>query len=180
MTLAVDVRAQALLREIYAIPKVGVEIGVHKGRLSARLLAGNGHMFLHMIDPWADSGGSYKKTDDYIAFYSQEQHDEALRKALDAVKPFEGRYKVHRMTSEQAAPLFEDDSLDFVFIDGDHSYEGCTLDIRLWWPKVKPGGLLSGHDYVAEKNFGVQKAVHEFLGDKELRLGAENTWYITK
>ena len=178
--LSVDLRAQSLLREIYAIPKVGVEIGVHKGRLSCRLLAANGAMFLHMVDPWADSGGTYKETDDYIARYTQEQHDDAMRKALEAVKPFEGRYQIHRMTSAQAAPSFDDESLDFVFIDGDHSYEGCALDIKLWWPKLKDGGLLSGHDYVDEKNYGVQRAVNEFVGDRELRLGLNNTWYITK
>lgn len=180
MIYTADLRAQSLLREIYAIPKVGVEIGVHKGMLSGRLLAANGHMFLHMVDPWADSGDTYKQTDDYIAAYSQEQHDTAMGKALATVEPFEGRYKVHRMTSEQAAPLFDDESLDFVFIDGDHSYEACSLDIRLWWPKLKPGGLLSGHDYVDEKNYGVIKAVNEFVGERELRLGLNNTWFITK
>lgn len=180
MILSVDLRAQSLLREIYAIPKVGVEIGVHKGRLSGRLLVANGAMFLHMVDPWADSGDTYRQTDDYIASYTQQEHDSAMRKALEEVMPFEGRYKVHRMTSEQAAPLFEPESLDFVFIDGDHSYEACSLDIRLWWPKLKIGGLLSGHDYTDEKNFGVIRAVNEFVGERELRLGMNNTWFITK
>ncbi|MBK6786245.1 MAG: class I SAM-dependent methyltransferase [Betaproteobacteria bacterium] len=180
MIYTVDLRAQALLREIYSIPKIGVEIGVHKGRLSGRLLAANGHMFLHMVDPWSDSGDTYRQTDDYIATYSHEQHEKAMQQALEAVAPFDGRYKVHRMTSEQAAPLFDDGSLDFVFIDGDHSYEACSNDIRLWWPKLKEGGLLSGHDYVNEKNYGVIRAVNEFVGERELRLGINNTWFITK
>ena len=84
------------------------------------------------------------------------------------------------MTSLEASKAFAPESLDFVFIDGDHSYEGCALDIKLWWPKLKPGGLLSGHDYVDEKNYGVQRAVNEFVGDRELRLGLNNTWFITK
>jgi hypothetical protein len=180
MFLNVDLRAQSLLREIYAIPKVGVEIGVHKGKLSCRLLASNGAMFLHMVDPWGYSGETYKQTDDYIASYTQEQHDEAMREALEAVNPFEGRYQIHRMTSLEASQQFQPESLDFVFIDGDHSYEACALDIRIWWPKLKNGGLLSGHDYVDEKNYGVQKAVHEFVGVRELRLGLNNTWFITK
>ena len=180
MIYTADLRAQALLREIYATPKVGVEIGVHKGMLSGRLLAANGHMFLHMVDPWEDVGGTYHQTDDFIARYTQEQHESAMAKALAHVAPFEGRYKIHRMTSEQAAPLFEDGSLDFVFIDGDHSYEACSQDIRLWWPKIKPGGLLSGHDYTDEKNYGVIRAVDEFVGERELRLGINNTWFITK
>ncbi|MDQ5906905.1 MAG: hypothetical protein QG592_331 [Pseudomonadota bacterium] len=178
---AVDMRCAALLREIYSVPKIGVEIGVYKGWLSARLLAANGSLFLHMVDPWtADVSGSYLTTDDKLARSSQDQHDDAMRQALEGVKPFSGRYKVHRMTSEQAAELFESESVDFVFIDGDHSYDGCALDIRCWWPKVKPGGILSGHDYRDERNYGVQKAVHEFLGERELRLGLNHTWFITK
>jgi len=100
--------------------------------------------------------------------------------ALEAVRPFDGRYKVHRMTSEEASKGFADESVDFVFIDGDHSYEGCSTDIRCWWPKVKPGGLLSGHDYRDEFGFGVVRAVQEFLNGRELRLGLNHTWFVTK
>jgi hypothetical protein len=139
-------------------------------------------MFLHLVDPWIEAKpeDSYSTTDDKIARASQEQHDSAMRTALEAVKPFQGRYKVHRMTSVEASKSFEDESVDFVFIDGDHSYEGCALDIKSWFPKIKVGGLLSGHDYRNERNYGVQKAVHEFLGDRELRLGLNYTWFITK
>lgn len=177
-----DVRALSLLREIYSEPKTGVEVGVYKGALSSRLLAHNARMFLHLVDPWTEAkpDDSYMTTDDTIARGSQEQHDSAMRKALEAVKPFQGRYKVHRMTSYEASKLFIDESIDFVFIDGDHSYEGCSLDIRSWFPKLKQGGLLSGHDYRDDKNFGVKRAVHEFLGDRELRLGLNYTWFITK
>jgi hypothetical protein len=182
MILNVDLRTAALLREIYAEHKVGVEVGVYKGHLSGRLLAANARLFLHMVDPWKESteGDSYTTTDDHIARATQAEHDANMRAALESVKPFAGRYKVHRMTSEEASKLFDDASLDFVFIDGDHSYEGCSLDIRCWWPKLKPGGLLSGHDYRDERNYGVKRAVHEFLGERELRLGLNYTWFITK
>jgi predicted O-methyltransferase YrrM len=84
------------------------------------------------------------------------------------------------MTSLEASKLFENGSLDFVFIDGDHSYQGCSTDIDCWFPKLKSGGLLSGHDYRDDKDYGVKRAVHEFLGDRELRLGLNFTWFITK
>jgi len=181
MTFNVDLRCISLLREVYKEPKIGVEIGVYKGWLSGRLLAANGTMFLHMVDPWtSDVAESYATTDDRLARFTQEQHDDAMRQALESVKPFSGRYKVHRMPSIEAAALFEPESIDFVFIDGDHSYEGCAADIKAWFPKLKPGGLLSGHDYRDERNYGVQRAVHEFLGDRELRLGLNHTWFITK
>ena len=52
-----------------------------------------------------------------------------------------------KMTSEQAAPIIKDGSLDLVFIDGLHDFDNVTLDINLWLPKVRSGGILCGHDY---------------------------------
>lgn len=54
---------------------------------------------------------------------------------------------VHEMDSTQAASLFEDESVDFVFIDGDHTEQKVFADCYAWWPKIKPGGVLAGHDY---------------------------------
>jgi predicted O-methyltransferase YrrM len=72
--------------------------------------------------------------------------------------------------------------LDFVFIDADHSYEGCKADIEAWFPKVKPGGLLSGHDYDNPDfpEFGVKRAVDEFAArhGHSVELGDNLTWFI--
>lgn len=178
-----DIRCHELLNEVYCQPKVGVEIGVHMGDLSWRLLGSNKNIFLYMVDPWEEcSGGSYKTTVDHINNYTQSQHDEAMRRAMNNVEMFKGQFKVLRMTSEEAVEQFADESVDFVFIDGDHSYEGCATDIRLWYPKVRDGGLMSGHDYRDERNYGVMQAVNEFVArtGKQLRLGANYTWFVTK
>ena len=62
---------------------------------------------------------------------------------------------------------FDDELFDMIFIDGDHSYEGCKADLENWWPKIKVGKILCGHDYCYEhknpNNFGVKKAVDEFI-----------------
>jgi predicted O-methyltransferase YrrM len=86
------------------------------------------------------------------------------------------------MTSEEAAKQFPDESIDFVFIDGDHSYEGCAKDIDLWYPKLKEGGLLSGHDYRDGRNYGVKQAVHEFAAREgtQFRTGENYTWFVTR
>jgi predicted O-methyltransferase YrrM len=55
---------------------------------------------------------------------------------------------VHRRLSVAAAEDFADDSLDFVFIDATHTYDAVSRDLSAWWPKVKAGGLLAGHDYI--------------------------------
>lgn len=62
--------------------------------------------------------------------------------------------------SLEAARLFDDGTLDLVFLDSDHTFEHVSKEIRLWLPKVKPGGILCGHDY-DQTQPGVVKAVNE-------------------
>lgn len=74
---------------------------------------------------------------------------------------------------------FADNSFDFIYIDADHSYEGVKRDITNWWPKIRPGGMLAGHDYYIEgyapeshiEWMGeVKQAVDEFIEEKKLKL----------
>jgi len=67
------------------------------------------------------------------------------------------------MDSIQASKLYKDESLDFVFIDADHSYVCCKADILAWLPKIKQGGVLAGDDYIPVHP-GVMKAVNEIFG----------------
>ena len=60
-------------------------------------------------------------------------------------------------------------SLDFVFIDADHCYESCSADIKAWYPKVRKGGVVSGHDY-SGRHQGVCRAVDEFCEEHKYRL----------
>lgn len=79
----------------------------------------------------------------------------------------------HTMASVEAAQEFSDESLDVVFIDADHSYEAVKADLEAWYPKVKPGGLMAGHDFVFEHETsreGVIRAVREFFHDKPLEV----------
>ena len=64
-----------------------------------------------------------------------------------------------RGESIRVAELYENESLDFVFIDGNHIYEAVKADINAWFPKIKKGGVLAGHDYQFP---GVRRAVDEF------------------
>ena len=169
----------ALLSELDAVPKIGVEVGVYRGRMSRRLLS-DPTIFLFMVDSWQAAGeaDSYCTTDDHIARFTQEEHDAAMNEALDAVSEFPGRYKVLRMPSVEAAKQFKDGSLDFVFLDADHSYEAVRADIAAWWPKVRLRGVLGGHDYRDERNFGVIRAVGEAFD--AVRLGGNHTWFVTR
>jgi predicted O-methyltransferase YrrM len=64
------------------------------------------------------------------------------------------RVIIHRGTSQEAAPTFADHSLDYIYIDGDHTVAGAVADCLLWWPKLKPGGLFFGDDYVCSGQHG--------------------------
>lgn len=75
--------------------------------------------------------------------------------------------------SAKAAVRFEDASVDFVFIDANHSYEHVKADIEAWRPKVRVGGMLAGHDY--GEPCGVKQAVDELLGGTVTLMGT--CWY---
>ena len=82
--------------------------------------------------------------------------------AMDATRQntaFAGkRAQLVRKTSVEAAKGFAEASIDWLFIDGDHTYDGCLADLEAWYPKVRPGGLISGDDY--GDGFNVRAAAH--------------------
>ena len=104
-----------------------------------------------------------------------------FRSFLKNMLPVQNVINPIRLPSELAAKLYPNDSLDFVFIDGNHSYESVKLDIESWYPKVKSGGILAGHDYDTIWP-GVTKAVKEFLlkTNYPLVVQSEFCWGIEK
>lgn len=81
--------------------------------------------------------------------------------------------------SAKAAKLFADNSVQFLMVDGDHSYDGVLRDLRAWWPKMKVGGLMSGDDY--HRYDTVAAAVHDFFGIKSAQdPRSHETWSVVK
>jgi len=68
-------------------------------------------------------------------------------------------------SSADASQDFDDESLDYIYIDADHSYSHALQDYRKWWPKLKPGGFFAGHDYAGFRRDGVRRAVKSFFQD---------------
>lgn len=182
-----QIRAWEVLKRIQGVERpVGVELGVYLGQMSVQLLAGNPKLYLFLVDSYAhpdDQPECYKASGDYHAHLPLEKQDHNLMQARHAVAEFKSRCIFYRMESQQAAStLLQErgrESLDFVFIDADHSYEGCKRDICAWWPLVRRGGWLSGHDY-SNQFPGVRQAVHEFQGNLALELGDNFTWFMQK
>lgn len=82
------------------------------------------------------------------------------------------RVDILRMDTVAASEKVADGSLDFVFIDADHTYEGCLRDIEAWTPKVRAGGAICGHDF-NDRWPGVQRAVRE---TGRFALASDSVW----
>lgn len=122
-----------------------VEVGTCWGHFAVFLLSSTPCSKLYCVDP-------YKKFEtleyiDSINSMSQQDMDTkfwAVQKNLK--NGFGDRSVMLRNLSSDAASLFKDNSLDFVYIDGNHMYEYVLEDLKLWYPKIKPGGILAGDD----------------------------------
>jgi len=132
-----------------------VELGSWKGRSSAFLVVEaknkSPNISIHIVDTWLGSEE-----------HANEMKDNLYEKFKSNMARLEGLYQEHRMTTDEAVLLFEDASLDAVFIDADHRYEAVRRDIANWMPKVRKGGILAGHDYIHTWP-GVVQAVNESI-----------------
>lgn len=167
----------------------GAEIGVGCGGTSAMLLREFHDLTLYMVDPWSThpETSAYRKTGDRRARMSQEENERRFQGSCAAVEFAGPRAAIMRLRSVEAAKRVQDDSLDFVFIDGSHAYEDVRDDIAAWWPKVKSGGLFCGHDYSSgpdanQKFSGVQRAVDEFFSKRQLPFSRHDCslWWVDK
>ena len=150
---------------------VFVEVGTYLGRstvyLASRIRQSGKKIRVYAVDLW----------DGWV--YQECRADAALPEAADVFGHFirnvrragvEDVICPLRMSSEQAAELFEDGTFDFVFLDADHGYEGVRRDLQSWFPKVKRRGVLGGHDYLNADFPGVRRAADEFFMEQELPL----------
>jgi hypothetical protein len=133
------------------------EVGVRDGEFSEHLLREWKGRRLVSIDPWAEP--------------ADEQYFEQTRFRL---APFGARSEIWRTTSVDAAARVAPASTDFVYIDALHDYDSALEDVAHWYPKMRPGGIIAGHDYVdgefPEGVFGVKRAVDEFFGQRGVRV----------
>jgi len=121
--------------------KVGVELGVAKGEYSEIICKANPQAKLYSIDPYTTE--AYEPGTNITR---QTMFDDDYEFAVNRLKPY--NCEVVRKTSEEALKDFEDNSLDFVYIDANHDFYNFTFDLHFWLKKVREGGIMSGHDYV--------------------------------
>ena len=155
---------------------VGVEVGVWEGQNALRIVNNVNLIKLYLVDPWH----SYDRNKDLFIPDSPKDHELRYQKVKQL---FENNKNVEiiRKTSEDASKDFDDNSLDFVYLDGDHSYEYMRKDLEVWYPKVKLNGVLCGDDYGHLCGHGVVKAVDEFSFKKKVVIHTMNDnqfWFI--
>jgi hypothetical protein len=154
---------------------VGAEVGSREGMYARKLLKNKRITQLFVIDPFAP----YQDEGCWTTYQQQSRYLLAADLIL-----YRDMARVARifLPSTEAAKQFKPGELDFVYIDANHSYESVKEDVATWFPKVKPGGILGGHDY--EPKFpGVVKAVNEFVSgrsDIKLQSGDKEWWFYLK
>jgi hypothetical protein len=167
--------------EKYEIKNV-CEVGVFASQNFKRFLDGNPDVAVG-VDAWINDGNPGHND----SSFTQEQLDAQC----EYFKSLMHRYpsiRLYRMYTDEAAQNFPDNYFDLIYVDADHSYEGCKKDMEAWWPKVKPGKFFTGDDYshshapVTGMKFEVIRAVDEFaekLGLPVHRLTSHG-WCIIK
>jgi predicted O-methyltransferase YrrM len=149
---------------------VGIEIGVESGSFSTQILEACNPRQLWLVDCWEQQPQEVYNDHTNVATDAQ------VARYIHVVSRFreDQRVRVVRTYSHFAVSLFEDGALDFVYIDADHSYEAVVADLKLWWPKVKAGGLFAGHDWIdptlATFPCGVKPAVEEFCRERGIEV----------
>lgn len=143
--------------------KVGAEIGVFDGYFSEHLCKTISGLKLYSVDAWQVYPG-----------YRDHKFEESMRnaeaKARERLAPFD--VEIIKKFSMDAVKNFEDGSLDFVYIDGNHEYRFVKEDIEEWAKKVRKGGVVAGDDYYMTRagNLGVIRAAQEYTTDNGYTL----------
>lgn len=156
--------------------KTGAELGVWKGKTYKYILMNCPEVVLIGVDlyqPQPDNTGP----ETWVAGENGHEwdHEKYYNDILMFQKEIGPRAKFIKATTEEASLHVEDYSLDFVFIDADHSYDGVKKDIELWDKKVKTGGCVMGHDIDWPD---VRKAVEEKYNN--INIFEDNVWCVNK
>ncbi len=163
-----------LVRDNVPVNRTMIELGCFKGKSIASIadIIRERNIQVICVDSFEGSAGEssiqagpdvFKKEDVKSIF-------------LDTINRFNIAPQIMHMTTSEASTKVQDNYFDLVFIDADHTYEGVKKDLVNWWPKVKRGGILAGHDFAWKS---IKDALKEEFGN-EVNNDYCNTWFITK
>lgn len=158
------------------LTEVIAEIGVHQAEFAEQILTTWSGKVYFAIDPWDDSVCDY--TEETLSLYhidGKGDRTQDMLIAFNRLKKFGTRACFCKMRNEEAALVFGD-VLDFVYLDGNHERVPFASDLKRWWPKIKSGGILAGHDIcmpqVPDFPWGanIKPALEEFFAPRSLNV----------
>ncbi len=149
--------------------KKGAEIGVEKGKFSKVLCDLNPGVELFCIDAWDTIPG-------YREHVTQEQLDGFQRETAERLEGYNAH--IIKGYSLDRVKEFDDESLDFVYIDGNHDFQNVVNDVIEWSKKVRTGGVISGHDYT-DRVTGVRNDTVAVL-DAYTKAFKIEPWFVLK
>ena len=153
----------------------GIEIGTCRGESAYLILDECKNVFrLYCVDPFLGY-------DDWAGELTQETMDKFETIARKNLSKFGSRAEIVKKKSSEAVADFIDESVDFIFVDGDHSYDATYNDLCVYYSKLKVGGIFSGHDYhLAE----VRRALTDFRAKyncrEPMQMTLNSVWFWYK
>jgi len=148
--------------------KTGVEVGVASAHFSRWICKKNPQMKLYGVDPWV-------RYDGYTDYMLKSTYERMYKNALRTAEAY-ANFEIIRKFSVHAVRQFKKESIDFVYIDGNHTKPYVEQDLKIWTPKIKKGGIVSGHDFTGRWP-GLRKAVLDYTNKHKYQLyilGAES------
>ena len=168
----------ARLLNLRKLRALAVEVGTERAAFAVQFLEQWGGCKLWCIDPWETNMPGYDEPN-IMAFDREPDYDLTVA----ALARFASRVTIKRTTSAKAAANMPDATFDFVYIDANHAHDAVAADLRLWWPKLTPLGILAGHDWDPKNMPGVCRAVRGFADELKLHVYTTHepnfkSWYI--
>ena len=167
-----EIQTRPMTQEIkkhFDYPVTMIEIGTYLADNAKNILKNVNIKKLYLIDPYFDD-------------YTDKKGNERYKIAQKNISAYKDKIQFIRDTSENAIKNFTEESIDAVYIDGRHAYDYVIKDIEMYYPIVKKGGIIGGHDYNADYG-GVIRAVCKFVTENKLWHKLEckqNGWWMIK
>lgn len=181
--------APPILKRLHRPSPRVVEVGILRGKLSNFLLRNRPDLSLWMVDTWRElprgsAGREFAdRCGDPCGVLNQDQHDDNRACACAVADKFPGRAVVCATDSINAARIYGSTQFDLVFLDGGHWHDQVVADLDAWWPRVRPGGYIGGHDYGSlSQGVDVVRVVDAWAASMGLTVETDAffTWFARK
>jgi predicted O-methyltransferase YrrM len=147
-----------------------VEIGSYCGASGEIIASSFPNSILNCVDPWE----KYTEDNSTWDLNKQELELQEAEKIFESVMSKYSNIRKNKMSSYQYSLSVPTKSIDFIYIDGNHQYSSIKEDLTNWFPKIKTGGIIAGHDFPHPP---VQKALSEFFNESPINVFKDGSWF---